>query len=164
MDKIGTTYTGAEFNEIYAGVTFCTTVTDGNDEYFLARDFYNYGGYFHREYNWYEKWTIQYCDLCLVEVSDYYDVKIYDINKFGCNAVYVRNLIRFKEMPEEYYIQLVEYNGLNLEHIPHIKQNEKICEAAVKQNGYALEFIEKQTDKIRDLAIQQNPMAKQFIK
>ena len=47
---------------------------------------------------------------------------------------------------KKYYILLVKYHGLELEHIQN--QTDKICEIAVRNNAYALQFVKNQTDEI----------------
>lgn len=53
-------------------------------------------------------------------------------------------------------------DGLALQYIQ--KQTPEMCMAALKQNGLALQFVEKQTPEICLEAVRQNGLALQFVK
>ena len=64
---------------------------------------------------------------------------------------------------EESDLDLVEYNGLNLECLPEERKTHAVCLAAVKENGLALKWVSNQTLDIIYEALEQNPTAKMYI-
>lgn len=62
-----------------------------------------------------------------------------------------------------YTIEDLKENGLLLEHFDAKDKTEEACIEAVKQNGYALEFVEFKTDKVCEAAIKQNEKAKELM-
>ena len=63
---------------------------------------------------------------------------------------------------EQEYIEKVKQDGLYLKRIKK-NQTEAICLEAVKQNGLALEYVNKQTPEICLAAVRQNGKALEFV-
>ena len=66
-------------------------------------------------------------------------------------------------LPTTYYLDKVKKDPYYLQHIPAKDQTEAICLEAVKQNGFALEFVEKQTEEICLEAIRRNEEAVKYV-
>lgn len=67
------------------------------------------------------------------------------------------------QFTEEYYINLVTQNGLNLSYVPIDLRTHKVCLAAVTKNGTALYWVQNQTDEIINVALSNAPEASVFI-
>lgn len=65
------------------------------------------------------------------------------------------------DQAEDIYTFIVTCFPDTFKHIE--RQTEKICLAAVKQNGLLLEFVEEQTEEICITAVKQNGMALKFV-
>ena len=57
--------------------------------------------------------------------------------------------------------KILRSNGLELQ---HIKQTFELCKVAVRQNGFALEFVVDQTEELCLIAVKQSGYALQFVK
>ena len=58
-------------------------------------------------------------------------------------------------LDESYCLTAVKQNGYALQYV--VKQTKKICLAAVEQNGYALRYVKKQTPVIVEQALLTTP-------
>ena len=65
---------------------------------------------------------------------------------------------------EALYIEKLKENGMFLKQIPIHEQTEDICLAAVKENGWALEYVHHQTPEICLEAVKENGWALKFVK
>ena len=103
-------------------------------------------------------------NVCSVNILD--DSLVYVENKkFKADKIDITNICLlsdsdlFSNKTELEYINMVNKNWLLLKYIKN--QTNKICETAVKKNGYALKFvpIEKRSKKICEAALAQNGYA-----
>ena len=61
------------------------------------------------------------------------------------------------------YLEMVQNDGEALQYVPSEYQTEELCMTAVKQNGYALEYVKNQTEEICMEAIKQNGWALKYV-
>ena len=66
-------------------------------------------------------------------------------------------------MKREEYLKMVKENSLNLKFVPSQYQDREICLTAVRQNGWALEYIKNQTREICLEAVRRTGYALQFV-
>ena len=64
----------------------------------------------------------------------------------------------------EQIIGLIKKNGAFLGCLKEEEQTEEICKLAVKQSGYALEYVKEQTEEICKLAVQENGFSLGYVK
>ena len=89
--------------------------------------------------------------------------------RYGYNVPSNRILVceKFKNLTLKKCLNLVSSSGWNLEHLVLLNLNSipEICLAAVKENGYALQYIDKRilSDEILLAAIKENGKAIQFV-
>ena len=74
---------------------------------------------------------------------------------------FIKKLIKSKEW-QKICLAAVKQDGFALQYVK--EQTAAICLAAVKQDGYALEYVKKQTEAICLAAVKQNEDALEFIK
>ncbi len=74
-------------------------------------------------------------------------------------------MVKFKNCSVEEYLKKVRTNGCILAYVPRAVQlaHPEICLEAVKQIGYALEYVENQTEQICLEAVKQDGDALQFV-
>ena len=73
---------------------------------------------------------------------------------------FIKNLVASKEW-EKICLAAVEQDGYALKYIK--EQTEKICLAAAKRNGRALEYVNEQTEKICLAAVEQDGYALDYV-
>ena len=72
------------------------------------------------------------------------------------------NIIGFNPDNINECIKAVKENGYALQYVK--EQTEDICLAAVKQNGFALQYVKEQTPEICLEAVKQNELALRYVK
>lgn len=70
---------------------------------------------------------------------------------------YINNEIYLK------YLEMVQKDGLAIKHIPSKYQTNELCMTAVKQNGWALRYVEEQTPEICLEAVKKNGLALKYV-
>ena len=73
-----------------------------------------------------------------------------------------KEIIRFDYDNPEECLEAVKQNGWALQFVK--EQTEEICLEAVKQNGWALQFVKEQTEEICLAAVKQDGMALEYVK
>ena len=122
-------------------------------------------------YGLYEKivkkngFDILYVDVDLLYVREYHKLCEIAIMENPLSLMNIKNYL-----PVKLYLLAVQSNGLALEYVPKnclcTEEYLKICETAVKNDGLALAYVPDKfkTDEICDFAVKQNGFASQFIK
>ena len=122
---------------------------DALQQYFITRKF--------RDYAKHE--LIEILEMKINITSEH--IKIMKNNYFSHKHNY--NIISLFEkygfvFTDDDYKQILNKSGLFICDIPKIKQTDELCTIAVKENGWALEYIseDKKTDKLCEIAVRQN--------
>jgi phage regulator Rha-like protein len=99
--------------------------------------------------------------LARIDVPD--NAKVYiETDKFKADRLIVSTITHFDNVPIEFWIKLLKYDGFALQFIK--EQTEEICKMAVQQNSNALNYVKKQTEEICKMAVQQNSNALNYVK
>ena len=91
------------------------------------------------------------------------DARVYiEKDKFKTDKLVLIDIIDFKNMSDDFWINMLDKEGLVFRFIKH--QTEELCKIAVRQNCLALEFVENQTEEICITAIRSCTYALRFVK
>lgn len=171
MLSIHTEYSGAQFNEIYKGITLYkflnNNLTHNGFRYVLGSNkddisfnpngmCSNGGLYFCDEFNCHLYWRDYGEKIAIITIPD--DARVYiEQGKFKADKINVYEIIDFEQMPDDFWIKLSQKDGMAFKYVKN--QTDEICILAVKQNGNALEYVQNQTEEICCLSVSQNGRA-----
>ena len=178
-----TILTGKEFNEKYVGQKFVklTNKEEKHNGYefksglnvdtkpFNPRGKCEPGGIYFCELGklpiWLEYGYQKMYYARLVSIPE--DAQVYEeYDKFKADRLVLGERRRIEELEvwsdERYCVEAVKQNGYALEYVGN--QTKEICLAAVKQNGYALRYVLNQSEEICLEAVKRNVEALQYVK
>ena len=98
--------------------------------------------------------------VAFIEIPD--DARIcVEKDKFKADRLTIKKIREFDNMGDNFWVKILPHNFNALQYIK--KQNKEICTLAVKQNGFALRYVDKSldllTEKLCVLAVKQNCFA-----
>lgn len=119
------------------------------------------GMYFCDEFTCHLFWKDYGQKLAVIKIPN--DARVYiEKDKFKTDKLILTNIIDFKNLSDDFWINMLDKEGLVLQFIKH--QTEELCKIAVRQNCLALEFVENQTEDICITAIRKCTYALRFVK
>jgi hypothetical protein len=115
--------------------------------------------------------SFHFRDSHIREVTIPNDAQTYEsFDKWRSNKIILGPKLQLKDLPEwSDYVQCrhaVRQNGYALEFVKDDEMSQELCQLAVRQNGFALKFVkdDEMSQELCQLAVRQNGFALKFVK